>query len=137
MTHDELAHDLAQFIQRRYNQPTWENLTMRKCRPDVFTVTPTFNLNQLRTTTYEVKVSRSDFLGDKKKGKWESYTAFSNYVWFACPEGLINPSEVPTGCGLIWRTRKGWIQKRGTKMKLFSGQLSFKDWMKLAFGKIV
>lgn len=136
--HDELASDLAQHI-KAMNKPVWENMTLRNCRPDVFTVTPTYNLNQMRSTTYEVKVSRSDFHADVRKQKWESYKAFSSYIFFACPEGLIIEQDIPSGCGLIWRTERGWKQQ-GTKYnygvaKMWGGEPSMKDWIKLAIGK--
>jgi len=135
-THDELASDLAIHLNKK-NIPTWENMTLRNCRPDVFSVKPTYNLNQMRTTTYEIKVSRADFLADIRKDKWHSYKAFSSYIYFACPEGLIEFEDVPKGCGLMWRTERGWQRKTDgrTLDKMWGGELSMKDWIKLAIGK--
>ncbi|GBQ90079.1 hypothetical protein GCM10007866_16160 [Gluconobacter albidus] len=52
------------------------------------------------STIVECKVSRSDFLADRKKphrqtggmGKWR---------YFMCPEGLISPDELPDKWGLL------------------------------------
>jgi len=56
---------------------------------------------------YEVKVSRQDFLNDKK---WTSYLPYVNSMYFVCPTGLIQPEELPHGIGLIW------VSKTGTKL---------------------
>ena len=47
----------------------------------------------------EVKISRSDFLGDHK---WPEYMEQSNMFYWACPKGLIRKSEVDKQAGLIW-----------------------------------
>jgi hypothetical protein len=53
---------------------------------------------------YEVKVSRSDF---KRDHKWWGYLQYCNLFFFVTPHGLIEPSEVPAECGLIWTTKTG------------------------------
>jgi len=58
------------------------------------------------TKGYEIKVSRSDFLGDDK---WDNYLKYCNYFYFVAPKGLIGKHELPDGVGLIevfWR--EGW-----------------------------
>jgi hypothetical protein len=61
----------------------------------------------------EVKVSRSDFFADFKKGKHITFTGcklghLGNYnnvphkFYFACPKGLIKSYEVPDYAGLIY-----------------------------------
>jgi hypothetical protein len=55
-------------------------------------------------TGYEVKVDRSDFLRD---AKWDSYLPYVHRFYFACPKGLIQPTEVPDPAGLVWCTEKG------------------------------
>ncbi len=159
LNHDHFAHQLALWINRTWGYPTWENMKFRECRPDVLTVKPTFNLNQIRTATFEVKVSRSDFLNDVRTGKWEAYKAFSSYVYFAVPEGLVSVDEVPDGCGLMVGTEEGGVWNFVSKMrqfpktdeeiaaqkygpdyhvknprKKFAGELAIQDWMRLAFG---
>lgn len=50
-------------------------------------------------TAYEVKVSRSDFMGDTK---WTDYLPLCHELVFACPSGLIQPEEIGEEVGLIW-----------------------------------
>lgn len=47
---------------------------------------------------YEIKVSRSDFLGDKK---WMGYLPYCNEFYFACAHGIVSPAEVPAEAGLL------------------------------------
>jgi hypothetical protein len=53
---------------------------------------------------YEIKVSRSDFLGDQK---WHSYLPYCNEFYFVCPGKLIDPSELPAEAGLLWVASTG------------------------------
>lgn len=53
---------------------------------------------------YEIKVSRSDFLGDRK---WQKYIDYCNEFYFAAPKGLIAPNELPPEVGLIEATVNG------------------------------
>lgn len=55
-------------------------------------------------TAYEIKVSRSDFLQDKK---WQYYLTCCNEFFFACPHGLIQPTELPPEVGLLWVSQTG------------------------------
>ncbi|QDV78050.1 MmcB family DNA repair protein [Botrimarina mediterranea] len=50
------------------------------------------------TYGYEIKVSRSDFLGDDK---WHQYLPFCNYFAFVTAPGVCDVNEVPEGCGLL------------------------------------
>lgn len=49
-------------------------------------------------TGYEIKVSRSDFVRDTK---WMGYLPLCNELYFAAPQGLIDPSELADEVGLI------------------------------------
>lgn len=48
---------------------------------------------------YEIKISRSDFLGDNK---WHLYLQYCNEFYFVVPKGLIKKDELPDGVGLIY-----------------------------------
>lgn len=62
------------------------------------------------TTLIEVKVSRSDFLADFKKPHRQIQTnGMGNYRYYCCPDGLINPDELPPNWGLLY-VRKGKIK---------------------------
>lgn len=49
-------------------------------------------------TAYEIKVSRSDFLSDKK---WRHYLPYCNEFFFVAPKGLISSNELPPEAGLL------------------------------------
>jgi hypothetical protein len=49
-------------------------------------------------TVYEIKVSRSDFLNDKK---WRHYLPYCNEFFFVAPKGLIQIAELPPEAGLL------------------------------------
>jgi hypothetical protein len=53
---------------------------------------------------YEIKVSRSDFLNDQK---WHAYLTFCNEFYFVCPQGLIQPNELPAEVGLLYVAKTG------------------------------
>jgi hypothetical protein len=55
-------------------------------------------------TVYEIKVSRSDFMGDEK---WRYYLPFCNEFYFVCPTGLILPNECPPEAGLLYVSKTG------------------------------
>lgn len=58
---------------------------------------------------FEVKISRSDFKADAKKGKQSFYDESGlvpkwtpNFFSYVCPDGLIKASEIALGCGLFY-----------------------------------
>lgn len=60
---------------------------------------------------FEVKISRSDFLADKKKKKHAAYSLLPeslgnsrcpNYFSYVCPNGLIKPEEIAAHTGLYY-----------------------------------
>ena len=50
------------------------------------------------TRGYEIKISRADFLKDKK---WEDYLKYCTCFYFVVPRGIIKSEELPSGIGLI------------------------------------
>lgn len=59
-------------------------------------------------TGYEVKISRADFLSDVRGEKWRKYLACVERLYFAVPNYMVEPSEVPPECGLVYRGSKSW-----------------------------
>lgn len=57
-----------------------------------------FNRWDRETKGYEIKVSRSDFISDKK---WEEYLPYCSWFYFIAPKGIIRKEELPTGIGLM------------------------------------
>lgn len=72
-----------------------------------------FSTNQ--SVMIEVKVSRSDFLNDKKK----MFRGFDDYgmgqhKYYCCPESMIKPEEIPDNWGLLyWTGKRIKIEKYG------------------------
>lgn len=64
------------------------------------------------TQLIEVKVSRGDFLSDRKK-LWRLNPTYSlgRYRSYLCPEGLIKPEDLPENWGLLYINEKGKIIK--------------------------
>ena len=56
------------------------------------------------TFGYEIKVSRSDFLGDNK---WPQYLKYCSQFYFVAPSGVIKPGELPKRVGLVVPTKNG------------------------------
>jgi hypothetical protein len=62
------------------------------------------------TQLIEVKISRSDFLSDKKK-HWRKYPEYGlgEFRSYLCPEGLIKKIDLPNNWGLLWVNKDGII----------------------------
>jgi hypothetical protein len=65
-------------------------------QPDVFAVG-----NDGQTYLIEVKVSRADFLNDRKKPHRANEVLLGNWRWYCAPSGIIEPHEIPPQWGLI------------------------------------
>lgn len=57
----------------------------------------------------ESKVSRSDFLADRKKPHRQS-GGMGEYRYFICPEGIINVNDLPDRWGLLWVNKRGHVR---------------------------
>ena len=100
------------FIPECKTGPTWGNRNMQ--RFDAWVMERSWV--NLRTIGYEIKISRNDFLQDKK---WRGYLPFCHIFYFICPWGLIQPEEIDGDAGLCWISKNGkrifikkWIEKR-------------------------
>lgn len=131
MSHDQLAHDLAEHLRGGSKRVTWENMQLGPSgspRPDVYTMEPTYT--RLTFEAFEVKVSTSDFRSDVTSGKWQSYLRYANSVTFAVPAGLVDKSAVPASCGLIVRGPGGWrYVKKPVRQQLT--EIPWQAWIKL------
>ena len=56
-----------------------------------------FNRAHRTSRIVEVKSCRSDFLSDHK---WKKYLPFATHFYFAAPQGVIRPEELPPNIGL-------------------------------------
>lgn len=144
LTHDALATSLSTALGGRAfgHRVTWENMEFveegnyKRCRPDVFSITPTLKVANCRPWVCEVKVKRGDFLSDVRAGKWKLYRRFACRVYFAAPVGLIKAGELPAGAGLFeYRRADGvWtLVHQGTYNK--DWYLGERDLMKMILGR--
>lgn len=69
-----------------------------------------FGFGGSSTQLIEVKVSRSDFLSDKKKF-WRKFPehGIGKFRSYLCPEVLIRETDLPKYWGLLWINKKGKI----------------------------
>ena len=128
--HDQLAADLASHLVGNEKRMVWTDMQMGpsgSARPDVYTMEKSYT--NPKPTSYEIKVTRSDFLADVTAGKWQKYLQFSGSVIFAVPKDLIKRSEVPDGCGLMTRSASGWRSVR--RAHVGTARPAFEAMMKL------
>jgi len=81
--------------------PTWFNNELRKL--DVWILRRSWV--RFGTVGYEIKITRSDFLRDKK---WPEYLQYCHEFFFVCPWGMIKPEEITDkAVGLYWISKNG------------------------------
>jgi hypothetical protein len=83
------------------------------------------------TREFEIKISRSDYAADKKKGKHSDTSKGANYFYYVCPAGLIAKEEVSGNYGLIYvhqEFKSLEVVKKPKKLNAFK----FTQWMMLA-----
>ncbi len=111
------AKDIKRFLATKHKQDVF--VTECKAGPTAYHGAPQLDAWVMKKSWahplligYEIKVSRSDFLNDRK---WINYLEFCNEFYFVCPWGLISPKEVPDKSGLLYATKTG--SKFITKVK--------------------
>lgn len=124
--HNTLASRVAAHL-RAAGRVTWENIEFiieghpQAVRPDVYSLACTKNEARLVPTVHEVKVSRSDFLADlANPDKRGGYLKIAARLVYVAPQGIIDPAEVPDGCGLIEEVGEGrfCVAKRAKSRKV-------------------
>lgn len=75
-------------------------------RADLYAIRPSWGRKDI--SIYEVKGSRSDFLGDVNSGKYQKYLPHCRRLYFATPRGLVKARELPEQTGLISWSESGW-----------------------------
>lgn len=119
--HKRLCRDLAGHLfsdgyitsETRYGSAWMSNAPI----PDVLKIRKSYTRCDVQT--FEVKVSRSDFLADIRKGKYLGYLNRSTRLSFATPaDGVVNdPDEIPEACGWLARGPTGWRVRRPPKIR--------------------
>jgi hypothetical protein len=60
---------------------------------------------------FEIKRSRGDFLGElRDPGKRQDSASVADCFWFVTPAGMVQATEVPGDCGLVWIDEDGRAQ---------------------------
>lgn len=100
MTHDELVTRAARWLAKT-----------RRCPVVVTEIVTASSTGEIpdaigweggRSHLVECKVSRSDFLADRKKSfRIMPDLGLGDYRWYMTPPGLVTPDELPDGWGLL------------------------------------
>lgn len=71
-------------------------------RPDVFSIRRTTLESHVEPVVHEIKVRRADLLGDlHRSAKREAYLQLGGECWYVLAEGIADPQEIPTECGVL------------------------------------
>ncbi len=105
--------------------------------PDVFSIRNTTVEAYLEPVVHEIKVQRSDLLGDlKKPAKRAAYLGMAGACWYVLGQdakgrSIGAPDEIPAECGVML-VEKGqlWIAREAPRRAM--AQLPFHVWMALA-----
>jgi hypothetical protein len=115
-THREACFDLAEAKGTRFVEVPLGSRWLNRngiSQADVITVKPSYN--RFNLDIYEVKVTRSDFLQEIKKKKYEASLLHCNRFYFAVMQGIAKADEIPDGLGLIVRGDNGWSTVKAAK----------------------
>jgi len=112
MTHRELCIKAAKYLRNQGIQP-FHRCVYVVCELERVGECPdAFGWGGWTTQLIEVKISRSDFLSDKcKRWRKEPEHGLGMFRSYLCPEGLINPNEIPDNWGLLYANERGKITK--------------------------
>lgn len=154
--HDTLVQRIAQTLLRD-GRIVWTNLSVRArlpdlpdlpdmptpptrwkvCKPDVFSIRHTSVASYLEPIVHEIKVSRSDLLGDlKRQDKRDSYLGVGGQCWYVLGldrkgQPIAEPDEIPEPCGvLIAQPDRLVVARPAPKRQVL--ELPFALWMALA-----
>jgi len=99
--------------------------------PDVYSIRHTTVEDHVEPIVHEVKVSRSDLLGDlRRETKRAAYLAVSSACWYVVREGIAEPDEIPSECGVMVATAQALEVARPAPRRAL--RLPFAVWMALA-----
>jgi len=107
---DGEAARMMRALSVRHEPPEWVFLSeviIHNHRMDAYAIN-CYQSQGYGTVGYEIKVSRSDFLGElRKPEKSEASAFFCHRFFFVTPKDLVRPKEVPGPYGLIWVAENG------------------------------
>lgn len=106
MTHTDCVNCAYSYLRNRCNVVLPEFFTHNSELADVI------GFKNEVSTLIECKVSRSDFLSDKKKHfRIHPEKGMGDYRFYCCPKGLLNKEEMPEGWGLLWVYPSGQVRR--------------------------
>ena len=106
--HAKLCEKAAQWLRTtgRCNLAVHEVVAWCNEKPDAI------GWNSSHSTLIEVKRSLSDFRRDAKKyHKRAPEKGMGNYRYYMCPEGVLQPEQMPDDYGLLWILPNGKIKR--------------------------
>ena len=136
--HEALVERVAREMTRA-GRIAWRGLSLRAkvgdawamAMPDVFSIRHTTVEAYLEPVVHEVKVRRSDLLGDlRQPGKRAAYLQMSSQCWYVIREGIARPDEIPPECGVLVATDTLLDVARPAPRRAM--HLPFDAWMALA-----
>ena len=136
--HEVLVERVAREMTRA-GRLAWRGLSLRAkvgdawtlAMPDVFSIRHTTVEAYLEPVVHEVKVHRSDLLGDlRQPGKRAAYLQMSSECWYVIREGIARPDEIPPECGVLVATDSVLDVARPAPKRVM--RLPFDAWMALA-----
>lgn len=100
MTHSEVINIVHRFVLKRFSC----GIAFKELKTISSECADVIGFGSyMHSVLVEVKVSRSDFHADKKKPfRVNPELGVGRFRFYACPEGLIQPNDLPNNWGLIW-----------------------------------
>jgi hypothetical protein len=136
--HELLVERVAREMTRA-GRLAWRGLSLRAkvdeawcmAMPDVFSIRNTTVEAYLEPIVHEIKVQRSDLLGDlRRPAKREAYLQLSSECWYVIKAGIAEPEEIPPECGVMLASEAGLEVARAAPKRAMKP--SFGLWMALA-----
>jgi hypothetical protein len=106
VTHKDCVEAAAAYLSKRCDVVLPEFFSWNAELPDVI------GFKRNHSDLVECKVSRADFLKDKKKHfRMFPEQGMGDYRYYCCPRGMISKDELPDGWGLLYLYPSGLVRQ--------------------------
>jgi hypothetical protein len=102
MTHDDLVKRGVNWLRNNQVSEMRFPIVLPEYKCYANSIPDVIGLNHHITAVIECKVSKADYLADYHKGHRHHLFQLGSYRYYLCPAGLIEPSEVNGGWGLLY-----------------------------------